>query len=147
MNVTRRLLATGAALVLTSSCATANQDEHAPHPTTAEERAVLAVVTQRIAAYNSHDIDAFLATYDPNVRIFVFPDRLLGTGTDRLRRIFGPQFARGDGTVRVRVQDVIDTKVVSAEDVTIGGVMERNISIYTIVGGRIQEVRLIEPGE
>jgi hypothetical protein len=141
MNAMHRVLAISIA-VLVSSCATA--DGRAP---TQQESAALALVGKRIAAYNMHDIDAFLATYDSNVRIYVYPERFLGAGTQRMRGIFGPQFARGDGSVRVLSQHVVDGKVVSIEDVTIGGELERNIAIYTIADGRIQEVRLIEPGE
>jgi hypothetical protein len=141
MNVMHRVLAISIA-VLVSSCATA--DGRAPTP---QESAALALVGKRIAAYNMHDIDAFLATYDSNVRIYVYPERFLGAGTQRMRGIFGPQFARGDGSVRVLSQHVVDGKVVSIEDVTIGGILERNIAIYTIADGHIQEVRLIEPGE
>lgn len=104
-------------------------------------------VSKRIAAYNAHDIDAFLATYAEDVRIYVYPERFLGQGRDRMRRIFGPQFARGDGFVRVRNQHVLENRVVSIEDVTIDGMLERNIAIYTIADEVIAEVRLIEPGE
>lgn len=113
----------------------------------AEEAAAHAVVTRRVAAYNAHDIEAFLATYADDVRIYIYPERLLGTGRERMRRIFGPQFARGDGQVAVRSQYALDDKIVSVEDVTIAGSVERNIAIYTVTAGHIAEVRLIEPGE
>jgi hypothetical protein len=111
------------------------------------EQAALALVNKRMAAYNAHDIEAFLATYAPKVRIYIYPERFLGEGRERMRRLFGPQFARGDGKVVVLDQHVVDDKVVNVEDVTIADSRERNISIYTIKDGAIAEVRLIEPGE
>ncbi len=47
---------------------------------TDEERAALDVVARRTAAYNEHDIDAFLATYDAKVRVYEFPEEFLGVG-------------------------------------------------------------------
>lgn len=113
----------------------------------AAERAALDIVNRRIEAYNAHDIEGFLAAYDENVRIYIFPEKFLGEGRERMRRIFGSQFARGDGTVKVLGQYVLENKVVSDEMVTIGGVAEHNIAVYTIANGLIAEVRLIEPGE
>jgi hypothetical protein len=101
-------------------------------------------VNRRIAAYNAHDIEAFLATYDEDVRIIVYPERVLGQGRDRMRRIFGPQFAKGEGVINVLGQHVLENTVVSHEDIRIGARDDRNIAIYTIRGDLIAEVRLIE---
>jgi hypothetical protein len=109
--------------------------------------AAVELVTRRIASYNAHDIESLLATYAQDVRIYVYPERFLGQGRERLRRIFGPQFARGDGHIVVRGQSALEDKVVSVEDVTIAAASERNIAIYTVRHGLITEVRLIEPGE
>jgi hypothetical protein len=131
------------------TCAGANAASEPTHVVTpsAAQSAAEQVVSRRIGAYNMHDIEAFLATYAQGVRIYVYPDRFLGQGRERMRRIFGPQFARGDGVVRIINQHTLDSRVVSIEDVTIGNMLERNIAIYTIEDGLIAEVRLIEPGE
>ena len=115
--------------------------------TISAEIAALAVVAQRTAAYNDHDIDEFLKTYDENVRIYEYPDRLLGEGTDRMRRIFGPQFAANDGSIIVHAQHALENVVISDETVSFYGTTEHNIGIYTIEDGLIVEVRLIEPAE
>ena len=111
---------------------------------TAEEQAALHLVNRRIAAYNAHDIEAFLAVYDENVRIIVYPERVLGEGRERMRRIFGPQFEKGEGVIEVLGQHVLGNTVVSDEDIRIGSQDDRNIAIYTIRNGLIAEVRLIE---
>ncbi len=128
------------AIAALCSCASTTQ-----YPVAQREREALEVVARRISAYNAHDIDAMLSTYDAGVRIYDYPDRLLGTGTQRLRAIFGPPFAAAAASVRVVEQFVIENRVVSIEDVTIEGVRERNIAIYMIANGRIREVRLLEP--
>jgi hypothetical protein len=111
----------------------------------AAESAALDVVARRTAAYNSHDIEAFIAAYDENVRIYEYPDRFLGEGTERMRRIFGLQFSDNDGLIVVHAQHALENVVVSDETVTFYGTTEHNIGVYTIEDGLIVEVRLIEP--
>lgn len=114
---------------------------------TPNEQAALDIVQRRTAAYNAHDIDAFIATYSESVRIYEYPETFLGEGTQRLRDIFGPQFAQNDGSIIVHSQDVLEQTVVSNETVTFYGTTEHNIGIYTVIDGLITEVRLIEPHE
>jgi hypothetical protein len=140
-------LAGAAVLALASSCASApGSKASAMRTVTPDESVALDAVNRRIAAYNAHDIEAFLSTYDENVRTIVYPERLLGEGRERMRSIFGPQFAKGLGTIAVLGQHVLDGRVVSDEDITIGARNDRNIAIYTIKNGLIAEVRLIEKG-
>ena len=116
-----------------------------PEPFTSAERAALDVVARRTAAYNAHDIEAFLATYDENVRVYEYPDKFLGAGKDRMRRIFGPQFAENDGSIIVHIRHALENVVLSDETITFFGNTEHNIGVYTIEDGLIIEVRLIEP--
>src|SRR5262245_48570617 len=129
--------------LLTAACAS-TPAAPAQRSMSEQETAALALVNKRIAAYNAHDIEAFAATYDEKVRTYVYPDRLLGEGRERMKRIFGPQFAKGEGTIVVRGQQVFENRVVSHEDIKIGQRDDRNIAIYTITNGLISEVRLIE---
>lgn len=117
--------------------------EHAP--LTSAEQSALAVVARRTAAYNAHDIDAFLATYHEDLLVYEYPDNLLGEGTDRMRNIFGPQFADNDGEIVVHSRHALENVVLSDETVTFYGKTEHNIGIYTVEDGLIVEVRLIEP--
>jgi hypothetical protein len=114
---------------------------------TSIEFEALSVIARRTNAYNDHDIEAFLATYDENVRIYEYPDKLLGEGTERMRRIFGPQFAENDGLIIVHAAHGLENTVVSDETVSFYGNSEHNIGIYTVRDGLIVEVRLIEPAE
>lgn len=141
------LVAAASIFFVTSSIAQDSDTRNHPDETTPVERAALDVVARRTAAYNEHDIEAFLATYDENVRIYEYPDKLLGEGTERMRRIFGPQFAENDGLIVLHSQHVLEHTVVSDETVTFYGNTEHNIGIYTVRDGLIVEVRLIEPAE
>ncbi len=139
----------GAALVISTATSPAQEsraNDHLAAPTSTEIEA-LSVIARRTDAYNDHDIEAFLATYDENVRIYEYPDKFLGEGTDRMHRIFGPQFAANDGLIVVHSQHALEHTVVSDETVTFYGNTEHNIGIYTVRDGLIVEVRLIEPAE
>ena len=132
--------------VASSSAQNSTGDNH-NGDTTSMEFAALDVVAKRTAAYNAHDIEAFIATYDENVRIYEYPERFLGEGTDRMRRIFGPQFAEDDGTIVIHSQHALKNVVISDETVTFYGKTEHNIGVYTVREGLITELRLIEPVE
>ena len=133
-------------LIGVSFAADTTAEDH-PAASSVEEQKVLEVVLRRTTAYNNHDIDAFIATYDANVRVYEYPDKLLGVGTDRMRKIFGPQFAANDGKIVVHAQHALENVVTSDETVTFYGNTEHNIGIYTIENGLIVEVRLIEPAQ
>jgi hypothetical protein len=138
-----------AALVFATASSRAQESRAKDHleATTPTEISALQVIARRTNAYNDHDIEAFLATYDENVRIYEYPDKLLGEGTERMRRIFGPQFAENDGLINVHAAHGLENTVVSDETVTFYGNTEHNIGIYTVRDGLILEVRLIEPAE
>ncbi len=138
-----------AGLVMLSASLLANDavDNGHEQAVTASERAALAVVVRRTAAYNRHDIEEFLATYAENVRVYEYPDKLLGEGRERMRGIFGPQFAENDGRIVVHTQHALENTVISDETTTVYGHTEHNIGIYTVSDGAIVEVRLIEPAE
>jgi len=45
-----------------------------------------------VNAYNARDIDAFLATYSPQIKMFDHPDSLLLSGLDVMREAYMPRF-------------------------------------------------------
>lgn len=138
-----------AGLIMLSASLLANDSVNSDHEqvATASERAALAVVERRTAAYNRHDIEVFLSTYDENVRVYEYPDKLLGEGRERMRGIFGPQFAENDGRIVVHARHALENTVISDETTTVYGHTEHNIGIYTVRDGAIVEVRLVEPSE
>ena len=116
-------------------------------PRNPEKSNALDVVALRIAAYNSHDIDSFLAAHAEQVQIYEYPDKKIGEGRAHLRRIFEPQFAEGLGSVDVKGQFVIGNNVVSHEIVTVEGRIENLVIIYTVENGEITSFRLLESDE
>ena len=116
-------------------------------PSNPEKSNALDVVALRIAAYNSHDIDSFLAAHAEQVQIYEYPDKKIGEGRAHLRRIFEPQFAEGLGSVDVKGQFVVGNNVASHEVVTVDGRIENLVIIYTVENGEITSYRLLESDE
>lgn len=103
----------------------------------------LEVVNQRMAAYNRHDLGAFLDTYSEGVEIFTYPDRSLGKGKDHMRSLFEPMFEEGRVQVTLHHQIAKDGYVVNHETVSDGDTATEYVSIYEVRDGKIQSVRFV----
>ena len=103
----------------------------------------LEIVNRRMAAYNRHDLQAFLDLYDDGIEIFGYPDRSLGKGTEHIRRIFEPLFQEGVVQVEIHQQITKDSYVVNHETVNYGDSTTEYVSIYEVRGGLIQSVRFV----
>jgi len=134
-------------VIATSSGATAqsSESEDVDSPNSEEQKA-LDIVAQRIAGYNSHDIEVFLAAHAEQVQIYEFTERKIGVGRAHLKRIFAPQFELGKGHVEVLGQFAIGNKVVSHEYITVDRTADRLVTVYTVEHGVITSFRLIESG-
>ena len=100
----------------------------------------LDVVNARMAAYNGHDIDAFMATYGDGIEVFTYPDQSLGKGRAHMRSIFEPMLEEGVVQVEIHHQIAKDSFVVNHETVTTGDSATEYVSIYEVRDGLIQSV-------
>ncbi|MEO0813110.1 MAG: hypothetical protein AAFY60_09630, partial [Myxococcota bacterium] len=64
----------GACTAPQQSPPTSEASPQAPERLTSIEESALDVVRRRTDAYNAHDIDAFIATYAPSVRVYEYPE-------------------------------------------------------------------------
>ena len=102
------------------------------------------VVQAQLEAYNARDIDAFIATYADDVKLFELPDRLLSEGTAPMRERYGKLFKdeRLHATIVNRI--VMGGTVVDHERVHLTlpqgpGTLEA-IAIYEVRDGKITKV-------
>ena len=51
------------------------------------------LVQRQVDAYNRRDLDAFLATYSPDIRLYDFPGKETLSGLDAMRKTYGKLFA------------------------------------------------------
>jgi hypothetical protein len=52
------------------------------------------IVQQQVNAYNARDLEAFIATYSPNIKLYTYPDKLNSTGHEEMRKTYGEMFKR-----------------------------------------------------
>lgn len=104
----------------------------------------LDIVNQRMQAHNSHDMEAFLATYSPEIQVYDYPNTPLGNkGHAHLRSIFSPLFKDKAVSVEIHSQLEHGKYIVNQETVTRHGEEFRYLSIYEVEGGLIQSVRFL----
>ncbi len=102
------------------------------------------LVQRQLNAYNAHDLEAFVACYAPDAKLYGYPETLMSTGHADIRARYGPRFAAGS-TLHARVVNrmamsnvVIDHERVTGLD---GGKTLEAIAIYEVRDGLIQAVR------
>ncbi len=104
----------------------------------------LDIVNARMKAHNQHDLEAFLATYSEEVRIYRYPNQQLGkTGKAHLASIFGPLFSAKAVKTKIHHQIENGNHVINHETVTSKGKTVVYVSIYEIEKGLIKSVRFI----
>lgn len=103
-----------------------------------------AVVQAQLEAYNARDIEAFLATYAEDVKLFELPEKLLSQGTARMRERYGKLFKdeRLHATIVNRI--VMGNTVIDHERVRLtlpsgAGTVEA-VAIYEVQDGKIATV-------
>jgi len=82
-------------------------------------------------------------TYSDGVKIFNYPDRLLGEGKQHIRSIFEPMFEEGVVQVTIHHQIRKDSYVVNHETVSNGDTTTEYVSIYEVRNGLIQSVGFV----
>ncbi|MFT5891996.1 MAG: hypothetical protein ACI9Y7_002103 [Dokdonia sp.] len=103
----------------------------------------LEVVNKRMAFYNQHDFEEFIKLYANDVKVYTYPERLLGTGTDNITSIFKPKFA--DKSIQVEIMSQMNNgnHVINHEIVTEDGIDTKYVSIYEVENGLIRSVRFV----
>jgi hypothetical protein len=99
------------------------------------------VVQEQVEAYNRHDIDAFLRTYSPEIKVYDFPDKESASGLEALRERYGKLFKREpDIRVRIAKRIVQGDCVIDQEEVNVGGRQFTATAIYRVKGDKITAV-------
>jgi hypothetical protein len=101
----------------------------------------------QLNAYNKRDIDAFVAPYAENVKVYKFPNELLYEGKTAMYDTYGRMFARTpDLHCRLVNRIVMGNTVIDQEEVTISKKDQpmNAIAIYKIKDGKIAEVYFIQ---
>jgi hypothetical protein len=104
------------------------------------------IVQRQLNAYNARDLDSFIATYRPDVRIYGFPDKLELQGHGAMRREYEKLFSENPALhARVPRRIIAGNHVIDEEIVTglPGGRTIRATAIYEVIDGLISRVWFI----
>ena len=113
------------------------------HQEQASGLTALEVVNQRMDTYNQHDFEEFIKLYAHDVKIYTYPEKLLGTGTENITSIFKPKFAKKSIQVEIISQMNNGNHVINHEIVTEDGIDTKYVSIYEVENGLIKSVRFV----
>ncbi|WP_271769784.1 nuclear transport factor 2 family protein [Aquimarina algiphila] len=103
----------------------------------------LEVVNKRMNFFNQHDYDNFIKLYHEDLKVYTYPDKLLGKGSDRLAPIFKSDFENKLVTVKIVNQMNNGPYVINHELVTNDGKETTYVSIYKVENGLITNVRFV----
>ena len=101
------------------------------------------VVNKRMEFYNLHNFSEFIQLYEDDVKIYTYPDKLLGTGTDNITSIFKPKFTSKSIQVQIMSQMNNGDYVINHEIVTENGNKTKYVSIYEVKDGLIKSVKFV----
>jgi hypothetical protein len=103
----------------------------------------LEIVNKRMDFYNQHNFIEFIKLYSPDVEIYTYPDKLLGTGTDNITSIFKSKFIAKSIRVEIISQMYNGNYVINHEIVSENGIQTKYISIYEVKDGLIRSVKFV----
>lgn len=106
------------------------------------------IVQKQVEAYNSRDIDTFIATYTKETSIYTFPNTLRYENKEAMRPYYEKKFKEEPNlNCEIKQRIVYQNKVIDEEYVTYKDKNVRVASIYEIENGKIAKVTFIRPQE
>ncbi|HYG86239.1 MAG TPA: nuclear transport factor 2 family protein [Azospirillum sp.] len=107
---------------------------------------VNALIDAHIAAYNRHDVAAFMATLDPEAEIYEHPGKLQLRGHDQVRSHYTGLFTKlPELTVEVKRRTRLETHIVDEESLVLSGKeIARDVAVYRVENCLISRVDTID---
>lgn len=103
------------------------------------------IVQKQLDAYNNRNIDAFVATYSNDIKIYNYPNQLQYEGVEKLREGYATFFKRTtDLNCEIKNRIVIGNKVIDEEYLTINGENYNAVAIYEVEKGKIAKVTFVK---
>ncbi len=103
------------------------------------------IVQKQLDAYNARDIEAFLATYSDNVKVYNYPHTLSYEGKANMKTGYSSLFTNvTDLNCVIKNRIVIGNKVIDEEYLTMNGNNFSATAIYEVANGKIIAVTFIQ---
>ena len=135
-----KLLIAGELVATTNADTTAKKEEQNTETSEAEH-----IVQKQLEAYNSRNIDEFMATYTQNVKLYNYPNELISEGQEPMRKSYKQWFEQTkDLKALITKRMIIGNKIIDEERVTANGQVFNTIAIYEIENGLISKVTFIQ---
>ncbi|OJJ15620.1 hypothetical protein BKI52_37695 [marine bacterium AO1-C] len=134
------------ALFFAVACETRSNSNESAYPITSEQSSGLTplqIVNKRMALFNQHNFQAFIKLYNKDVKVYTYPDKLMGTGSSRLGAIFKSDFEKKSINVKIVNQISNGPYVINHEIVTNNGKKTKYVSIYEVRDGLIASVSFV----
>ncbi|MEZ4796511.1 MAG: nuclear transport factor 2 family protein [Flavobacteriaceae bacterium] len=110
-----------------------------------ETSEIEAIVQNQLDAYNNRDIDAFMATYSKDIKLYNYPNELRTDGPEQMRKSYEQWFKQTpDLRAFIKSRIVIGNKVIDEEQLTANGKIFNAVAIYEIENGLIKKVTFIQ---
>jgi hypothetical protein len=99
------------------------------------------LIQRQLNAYNARNIDAFLATYSDNIKLYNFPDSLIGKDKEKIREVYANMF-KNVTSLHCEIVDRIKlgNTVIDHERVKFNDKIINAIAIYEVKDGKIVRV-------
>jgi hypothetical protein len=119
---------------------------HVIQPDTLIKDTPLALVQRQLNAYNARNIEAFLEPYADDVELYQYPDKLLGTGKDFMKKSYAEMFSNTPGLhCEIKGRIVQGNIIIDKESVTgFGPTAVEAVAIYHVVQGKIKKAYFIQ---
>ena len=102
------------------------------------------IVQKQLEAYNTRDVEAFLATYSDTIKIYDFPNNIRTDGKKALQKGYADFFkSTVDLHCEIKNRIVINNKVIDEEEITANGKTFNAVAIYEIEDGKIAKVTFV----
>ena len=103
------------------------------------------IVQKQLDAYNSKDVETFMAQFSDDIQLYNYPNELLSQGKTQMRKDYLAWFNRTpDLKAKVTDRIVIGNKVIDKEHVTANGKLFKTVAIYEITNGLISRVTFMQ---
>ncbi len=103
------------------------------------------IVNKQLKAYNEEDLEAFVATYTKDVKLYQYPNRETSSGIQALKESYKSWFDRVDNLkAKVVSRIVVGNKVIDKEIVKANNQTFEAIAIYEVENGLISKVTFIQ---
>ena len=103
------------------------------------------IVNKQLEAYNDRNIEAFMATYTDDIKLYNYPNELTTEGQAAMRKSYLSRFEHTkDLKAVIKKRIVVGNKVIDQEQVTANGQIFNAIAIYEVENGLISKVTFIQ---